>query len=414
MELLPTANQIRKVYNDRLQCFPTGSFFLNLTVGKKDPKTGEYGIPSRTIMEFYGWPTTGKTLLAESLVSSVLKRDPEYEVIWIASEEPDFDRFFINGHDMDRIRIWSFVDFKRIKENEAKAQAENAKNKKKKDNEAEEVKPAPVITYITSEEGLDAALYYIANNPNVKGIVIDSLKALVSIHDTNKGKEVKEMIEAKVPAVQAQLMGKFLGSFLCMNNSNAWLCMLNQSSESIGPIYGFTKKTPAGRLKEFLSFLRIKCLAEKLEGLVHGLSGNNEHTGFTFFHNITKNKHCGPEMTTTSYFEFRRVDMETGEEISPARWVVEREIADLAGYLQLVELAGGGWYTLPNGDKVQGRDKFEAYLLENPEYMEEMKRLIETKRDILLQAAPKKTANSKKDLATCNIRKGAELSNPKS
>ena len=47
------------------------------------------------------------------------------------------------------------------------------------------------------------------------------------------------------------------------------------------------------------------------------------------------------------------------------------ELIDVALDLGIIS-KGGAWFTLPNGEKLQGKDKVRNYFIENPELMDEI------------------------------------------
>jgi RecA/RadA recombinase len=362
---LPSSSDLLKKEEEDQIVYPTGSEMLNLAIGCIDRETGEFGIPSRTILEVFGHNQTGKTLLAESLARSVLMRNPKNKVILISSEEPNLARMKTNGLDGDRVLVWTFTrDEKDIEKNPT--------------------------AYITAESGLDLALDYVREpDENVKLVIIDSIKALVSLKDTNEGQDIKDMADKDIPAVRARLIEKFILKWLTFNNSNAILLMINQSSESIGPDYMiggiFKTKTCGGRFKEFMAYLRIKCDSVKLESdKEHPLMGVKEQVGFEFFYTLIKNKFA----PTTGNRRARATFL-----FDPPGFQTAEELLNMAMFLELIGVRGGGNYDLPAEYKdpdgktsIRGRDNLVEYIDNNKTLFDFLKSKIRARRDELFKA----------------------------
>lgn len=52
------------------------------------------------------------------------------------------------------------------------------------------------------------------------------------------------------------------------------------------------------------------------------------------------------------------------------------EIISLAAELGIFKLAGGGWYTIPDGTKIQGDEKMKEFLNDNPEFKNEVEQKV--------------------------------------
>src|SRR5690606_32076471 len=98
-DLLELETNSREVY-------PTGSLMLNLGLDVEDPKTGEFGLPTGDIVEIFGWNSTGKTLLAETVARSCQNRNPKHKVLVISTERPHLDRLSMYM-DPKRTYLWS-------------------------------------------------------------------------------------------------------------------------------------------------------------------------------------------------------------------------------------------------------------------------------------------------------------------
>lgn len=314
-----------------LEVFPSGSIMLNLAIGRQDPRTGDFGFPSGDITEIFGLNQTGKTLIAETVAKAVQARNPKYKVLVVSAEPPNVKRM-AQYMDPKRTELWSF-----------KAMSPSDFS-------------AGVFT--TAEKGLDIALSRVLNDMDYKMVIIDSVKALVSLRETNDGKDLRSSEDAPLPAYRARMLDQFLLKFNAMNRSNALLMMMNQVSNSIGPEYRgkLHPRTIGGNNKDHLCNLRIEAKSVPVyAGSKNALQDEDPQIGMEVYYRIIKNKHA---QTTAQRRANSTFLFESG-------FQKEMDLMHMGAALGLIQAGGGGYYTFHNGDKVRGKDNVAEYLRVN-------------------------------------------------
>lgn len=196
-------------------------------------------------------------------------------------------------------------------------------------------------------------------------IVIDSVAAM-----TTKAEIEGEMGDTHV-GLQARLMSQAMRKLTgIIGKTNCVALFINQVREKIGVMYGNPETTPGGRALKFYSSVRMEI--RRSEQIKNG----SEVIGNRTRCKVVKNKVAPP-------FKEAEFDIMYGEGISQTG-----EILDLATNLDIVNRSGA-WYNY-NGERLgQGRDNAKAYLAENPELCEELKKLVMENKDELLMAGKK-------------------------
>jgi len=355
---LPNALDLLEEENN-LRTFSTGSFWLDLAIGKIDPITGLPGIPEKAICEFFGPNQTFKTGTVEQLMKSVLFADSSNKVLLIGAEEPIFSRMerVLGKENLKRVSTWTFHG--------------------EDEDDEEAVRLA--------EEALGIAQDVVYKDKNYKLVIIDSIKALVSSKQMYDKKNFRD-INDQVIAQRANLMNDFVPKFIACNKSKAILFMTNQISESIGPSFltgeNIKLKTSGGRGKEHFATLRVDCASVKIETEEHKLMNIKQSIGLKIFYTIIKNKYA-------NISGYRRAISEFSFEEN--RFLREREVLSMAEYLGLVETARGGWYTI-DGQKFHGQDVAERYLYEHEITRQNLeKEIIKQSDDFFVKTKANKT-----------------------
>lgn len=336
-----------------LEVFPSGSTMLNLAIGKQDPKTGDFGFPSGDIAEIFGLNQTGKTLIAETVAQAVQARNPKYKVLVISSEPPNVKRM-AQYMDPKRTMLWSFKSL------------------------SEKDFSAGVFT--TAEKGLDVALTTVLHDMDCKLVILDSVKALVSLRETNDGKDLRSSEDAPLPAYRARMLDQFLLKFNAMNRSNALLLMMNQVSNSIGPEYRgkLHPRTIGGNNKDHLCNLRIEAKSVPVyAGSKNALQDEDPQIGMEVFYRIIKNKHAqttAQRRANSTFFFSSGFDR-------------GMELFHMGTALGLIETGGGGYYTFSNGDKVRGKENVADFINNNGDLANILYDSIVAKRDELFGAS---------------------------
>ena len=202
----------------------------------------------------------------------------------------------------------------------------------------------------SGEQALDIAETLIAS-AGFDLVVIDSVAAL-----TPKAEIEGEMGDAHV-GLQARLMSQGLRKLnAIISRTNTSVIFINQLREKVGVIYGNPEVTPGGRALKFYSSLRLD--VRKVEALKE--SGNV--VGNKVKVKVVKNKVAPP-------FKEAVFDISFSSGVSRESSIIE------AGLEKGIIEKGGAWFVY-NGNRFQGKEKFKAFLLENPEVADEICNLI--------------------------------------
>lgn len=183
-------------------------------------------------------------------------------------------------------------------------------------------------------------------------IVIDSVAAL-----TPKSEIEGEMGDSKM-GLQARLMSQALRKMTSTISKTKCCCIfINQLRDKIGVMYGNPETTTGGNALKFYSSVRLDI--RKIQTLKDG----DKPYGNRVRVKIVKNKVAPP-------FKEAEFDIMFGKGISKVG-----DIVDLASACDII-VKSGAWYSY-KGDKIgQGRENTKAYLLENPEIMNEIDGLV--------------------------------------
>lgn len=186
-------------------------------------------------------------------------------------------------------------------------------------------------------------------------VVIDSVAAL-----TPKAEIDGEMGDA-VMGCQARLMSQALRKLTAIvNKTKCCLIFINQLRDKIGVMFGNPETTTGGKALKFYSSIRMDI--RKTDVIKDGaeIIGNRTKV------KIVKNKLAPP-------FKVAEFDIMYGTGINNEACVI-----DVATELEIIQKSGS-WFSY-NGEKIgQGRDNTKAYLQNNPEIFEEIKKLVTEK-----------------------------------
>ena len=338
--------------------YTTGSIGLDAALNKQDPLKFNGGLPELAIVETYGRPGVRKSNFWEYIAFEILEDDPTNIVVFLYTEDPDTERLRkeITKRGIDPARFQVLGLF-----NPAFPEAKNQLAEKQLYN-----------------------LVLASSHPNVKLIVIDSLKALVSTTQMyEKGGEKSQKIkpfEEDEMAIRAKLMEKLFNRLLFQRRS-AILGMTNQMTDKIPSLAdrfavgsNDYDKTPCGRRKEFLSVVRIHIQGsplyeEKELKLAHNdKSGHTPQAGILQYYKIKKNRWGRPNIKVTVPFDFL-----TG------RYDNSAEAVSLGVHLGIIKQTGA-YFTFPDGSKVQGREAALVHLDSNPKLLKRIEIEIITRR----------------------------------
>lgn len=182
-------------------------------------------------------------------------------------------------------------------------------------------------------------------------VVVDSVAALVP------QAEIEGNMGDTHVALQARLMSQALRKIAgAMNKTNTTVIFINQLREKVGG-YGNPEVTPGGRALKFYSSVRIDI--RKGQQIVDG----GKPVGNLTRVKIVKNKVAPP-------FKEVEVEMVYGQGISRMGSLIDTAIE-----FDIINKAGS-WFSYGEEKIGQGREKVKAYLDENPEKAEEIKKKV--------------------------------------
>jgi recombination protein RecA len=203
----------------------------------------------------------------------------------------------------------------------------------------------------TAEQTLEIASQLIGSG-GVDVLVIDSVAAMVpraelegDFGDSNVGLHARLM---------SQALRKLTGT---ISKTNTLVIFINQIREKIGVIYGTNETTPGGRALKFYSSVRLD--VRRIEAIKVG----TEITGARTRVKVIKNKVAPP-------FKQAEFDIIYGKGISQ-----EGSVIDLAVEFGVAKKSGA-WYSYNDIQLGQGRENTKQYFIDNPDLMEEVKKLV--------------------------------------
>ena len=227
----------------------------------------------------------------------------------------------------------------------------------------------------TGEQALEIA-EALARSGGIDVIVIDSVAALVP-----KAEIAGIMGESHV-GLHARLMSQALRKLTgVLNKSNTVAVFINQLREKVGVIYGNPEVTTGGRALKFYASVRMEI--RKVEALKDG----SQIIGHRTRAKIVKNKMAPP-------FKEAEFDIMFGEGISR-----EGDILDVAVAYDIVN-KGGAWYSYEGERLGQGRDRVKEFMLEHPEFTQELydKIMAKVKQDDAAKAKSRTTVSDDDNL----------------
>ncbi len=183
-------------------------------------------------------------------------------------------------------------------------------------------------------------------------VVIDSVAAL-----TPRAELEGEMGDSKV-GLQARLMSQALRKLTAaISKTNTTCIFINQLREKIGVMFGNPETTTGGNALKFYSSVRLDIRR------IGSLKDGDEISGSQTRVKVVKNKVAPP-------FRKAEFDIVYGEGISR-----EGEIVDLGSDLGVIKKSGS-WYSYNDTRLGQGRDAAKKMIKDNPEWAEELEKLI--------------------------------------
>ena len=206
----------------------------------------------------------------------------------------------------------------------------------------------------------------------VDAVVVDSVAAL-----TPRAEIEGEMGDAFV-GLQARLMSQALRKLAgTINKTNCVVIFINQLRMKIGVMYGNPETTTGGNALKFYSSVRLD--VRRVESIKEGgnVVGNKTRV------KVVKNKVAPP-------FREAFFDIYYGQGIS--KW---GELVDLAVEMDIVQKSGS-WFSMGDERIGQGKDSVKNFLINNPEFAEEVEAKVRAnlmKSNTAAAKAPAKAAD---------------------
>ncbi len=206
----------------------------------------------------------------------------------------------------------------------------------------------------TGEQALEIAEALVRSGA-IDVIVVDSVAALVP-----KAEIDGEMGDSHV-GLQARLMSQALRKLAgVINKSNTICIFINQLREKIGVMYGNPETTAGGRAPKFYASVRMDVRRTEI------LKNGSEFIGNRTRVKIVKNKVAPP-------FREAEFDMMYGKGISR-----EGNVLDVAVNLDIIK-RGGAWFSYNEQRLGQGRENVKQYMIENPDFTDNIENQIREK-----------------------------------
>ena len=179
-------------------------------------------------------------------------------------------------------------------------------------------------------------------------IVVDSVAALVP------EKELQGDIGDSHVGLQARLMSQSMRKLTgAISKSKTAVIFINQIREKVGVMFGNPETTPGGRALKFYSSCRIdvRRIAQLKDG--ENVIGQRVRA------KVVKNKVAPP-------FKSAEFDMLYATGIS-----YEGDVLDMAIEKKLITKSGA-WFRYGTAQLAQGREKARQYLVDNPDFTQEL------------------------------------------
>lgn len=287
-----------------------------------DYATGIGGWPEGRITEFYGEPDLGKTTIALIAVAEAQTKYPDRMALYIDVENK-LDREWAQDHGVDLDRLLVYVP-------------------------------------TTAEETADSIAEYL-NEELFCIVVLDSIGAMISRVEMEKQAD-----EATVATV-----AKIVTRMVRAANSQAKvgkpvIIFINQMRSSISK-YGSPIERPGGWALKFQSTMLVN-LKKGPQPVYKAKVGASEIPVARLLAITIERNKCAPAGRTS---EVMLVSVPTAK-YGPIG-VDKVDEAVTVGIDTGVIKRGGAWYTLPNEERVMGRDSVLDYVRNNPELIPEIR-----------------------------------------
>ena len=284
-----------------VDCIPTGALALDIALGVG-------GVPRGRVIEIYGPESSGKTTLAQHIVTEAQKKGG----------------------------IAAFID------------AEHALDPEYAKNLGVNVDELLISQPDTGEQALEIAEELVRSGA-IDVIVIDSVAALVPKAEIEKAMDEQQM------GLQARLMSKALRKLTgIVGKTNTTVIFINQLRQKIGVMYGNPETTTGGNALKYYASVRLDI--RRFDSVKNK---DGEDIGNRVRVKVVKNKVAPP-------FRVAEFDIVYGKGICALG-----NILDVAVNMDIIKKAGA-WFSYNDEKLGQGRDKSKEFLGEHPEILKEV------------------------------------------
>lgn len=309
---------------------PTGSPGL-------DEAIGIGGIPSGRIIQLAGQESSGKTMLALSIIKNYLDLDPENTALFIDAEFT-YDKKWAESQGVDTKRVIV------MKTNKAKEIFESLIGVTKKNSVTGKISKSfkGILEYV--KEGADPRF------KKLGVIVLDSIAVLET--PLEEAAEIGKANMAPVPRFLSTELKKLTPM---LADANVAFIAINQVRVDMGKMFGDPSTSPGGKAFKHACSVMVN-MAPIFSAESSILDEYKQKIGQKVRAKIMKNKVGQPFKTTEYSIIFKKGIVNT-----------EEELLDLGVKYGKIIRPNNVSYEI-NGEKIKGRDNTIEYLKENKEY----------------------------------------------
>jgi recombination protein RecA len=300
----------------------TGNYALNRII------SGDYlkGYPCGKITELFGEPSTGKSFFIYKAIANFQQQFGKDAACVLDDTEDSFMTDVGNMHGVDSNRLIR-VSSDTVEEHFNKMFLGIKGSKEDEDGDKKKARPG-ILPFILEE------------NPSAKILLaLDSVAALSTVHEKDKGFERDDMTKAKKIKAGIRMNWKFV-------SDNDVLYLIANHVYSVITAYVPTKATPGGKGIPFMSSVRIELTTKQQHKNANGVVIGQDFDAYT-----RKNKIAPPFRKTTIKVNFLTgIDRMSG-------------LADLLIEDSILHKKSGGWLYLDKEKKIRESELTEELFL---------------------------------------------------
>lgn len=273
----------------------TGSLSFDVMLGG--------GWPVNTFHELVGEYSSGKTSVAYKTIAANQALDPNWFVVWVASEPFVAPWAEAAGVDLDRVEL--------IEDN--------------------------VI-----ESAFDMVLRFVTNRA-CDCVVIDSLPQMIPSDENDNGLENWQVgLAARLNNKFFRLAGSHTRRSMTAEDRPCTFLVINQFREKIGVMHGDNRTTPGGRGKDFAYATSTEVRRKEWIEL------NKERVGVRIGARTRKNKYAPPQRAAEVNFYFADTPG-----FSAGSYDIAADLVDTAAYTDVIYRIDGGTTYYFDGEKIE-------------------------------------------------------------